>query len=103
MKQMNEAYIEFSKVVAKAMKNMNYEYDLLIYGSSINGLALRGHSDLDLSLIIQNLPEFENGELKANNDKEILKEIILTINSEKSFVERFTVDSAQVITTSFGY
>ncbi len=62
MKKINEAYIEFSKVVAKAMKNLNYEYDLLIYGSSINGLALRGNSDLDLSLIIHNLPEFENGE-----------------------------------------
>jgi hypothetical protein len=52
MKIMNEAYLEFSKVVSKAMKDLGYEYDLLIYGSSINGLALRGNSDLDLTLII---------------------------------------------------
>jgi hypothetical protein len=52
MKAMQEAYIEFSKIVAKAMQQLGYEHDLLIYGSSINGLALRGHSDLDLSLVI---------------------------------------------------
>jgi tRNA nucleotidyltransferase (CCA-adding enzyme) len=52
MKAMHDAYIEFKKVVAKAMQQLGYEHDLLIYGSSMNGLALRGHSDLDLSLVI---------------------------------------------------
>jgi hypothetical protein len=103
MKAMLEAYNEFSKVVAKAMQQLGYEHDLLIYGSSMNGLALRGHSDLDLSLVIKNLPEFKNGEEKSQNDKFILRQIILTINSEKSFIERFTSESAEVITTSFGY
>jgi hypothetical protein len=103
MKAMLEAYNEFSKVVAKAMQQLGYEHDLLIYGSSINGLALRGHSDLDLSLVIKNLPEFKTGEEKSQNDKFILRQIILTINSEKSFIERFTSESAEVITTSFGY
>ena len=58
MKVMHETYQEFSKVVAKAMDKLGYQHDLLIYGSSINGLAIRGLSDLDLTLIIHNLPEF---------------------------------------------
>ena len=37
------------------MKKLGYEFDLVIYGSSANGLALRGDSDLDLSLVIHNL------------------------------------------------
>ena len=94
MKDMSEAFALFQKVVAKAMATLGYEHDLLIYGSSINGLALRGNSDLDLTLIIQNLPEFKSGEEKATNDKRILTEIILTISSEKAFLERFTADSA---------
>jgi DNA polymerase sigma len=34
------------------MDQMNLHYELLIYGSTVNGLALHGSSDLDLSLII---------------------------------------------------
>lgn len=37
---------------------MHLQYDLIIYGSAANGIAVKGeHSDLDLSLVLPNLPE----------------------------------------------
>jgi hypothetical protein len=43
------------------MQKKGFQYELVIYGSSANGLALRSNnSDLDLSLVIYNLPEFDS-------------------------------------------
>ena len=38
------------------MDKENLDHDLVIYGSAATGLALRGDSDLDLTLVIRNLP-----------------------------------------------
>jgi len=52
MVNLEKSYNDFKKVVEKAMKTLNYKFDLVIYGSTANGLSLRGDSDLDLSLVI---------------------------------------------------
>jgi len=49
------------------MKKREFEYELVLYGSSANGLALRSNnSDLDLSLVIYNLPKFEKNSEKSD-------------------------------------
>jgi hypothetical protein len=47
------------------MDSFSLEYNLFIYGSSVNGLIMRGNSDLDLSLVIHNLPR-EGRHLEKN-------------------------------------
>ena len=66
-------------------------------------MALRGVSDLDLTLVIHNFPEWTTGKQRAAHDKRILESIILALDSEKIFSELFTTESANIITTSFGY
>jgi tRNA nucleotidyltransferase (CCA-adding enzyme) len=57
MDRIKKAYEEFRAVVDKGMMKKQFQYELVIYGSSANGLALRSNnSDLDLSLVIYNLP-----------------------------------------------
>lgn len=57
MDRIKKAYEEFRAVVDKVMMKKKFQYELVIYGSSANGLALRSNnSDLDLSLVIYNLP-----------------------------------------------
>jgi tRNA nucleotidyltransferase (CCA-adding enzyme) len=57
MDRIKKAYEEFRAVVDKVMMKKQFQYELVIYGSSANGLALRSNnSDLDLSLVIFNLP-----------------------------------------------
>jgi tRNA nucleotidyltransferase (CCA-adding enzyme) len=57
MDNLKKTYNEFEKVIKKVMDQNSFEYDLVIYGSSVNGLTMRGNSDLDLSLVIHNLPD----------------------------------------------
>lgn len=56
MDNLKKTYNEFEKVIKKVMEQRSFQYDLVIYGSSVNGLTMRGNSDLDLSLVIHNLP-----------------------------------------------
>ena len=41
MDRIKKAYEEFKIVVDKVMMKREFEYELVIYGSSANGLALR--------------------------------------------------------------
>jgi DNA polymerase sigma len=67
MDRIKKAYEEFKIVVDKVMMKREFEYELVIYGSSANGLALRSNnSDLDLSLVIYNLPKFEKNSEKSD-------------------------------------
>ena len=47
-----------TRVLENAMKEdfSEYEYEILLYGSTINGLSVKGSSDLDITLIIKNDP-----------------------------------------------
>jgi len=60
MDNLKKTYNEFEKVIKKVMEQSSFQYDLVIYGSSVNGLTMRGNSDLDLSLVIHNLPDKGN-------------------------------------------
>ncbi len=75
----------FSKVVDLAMERLGYTHNLVIYGSSVNGLALRGDSDLDLSLIVHNMPEAKDMIEKEMHVKLILEEVIRVLKTEKQF------------------
>jgi hypothetical protein len=67
MDRIKKAYEEFKILVDKVMMKREFEYELVIYGSSANGLALRSNnSDLDLSLVIYNLPKFEKNSEKSD-------------------------------------
>jgi len=93
MQVLKEAYNEFNKVVAKVMFDLGYQYDLVIYGSTTNGLAMRSaHSDLDLSIVVQNFPKFDNGEEKAANINKIMTKIKLSVDQDKAFSAKFSVD-----------
>jgi DNA polymerase sigma len=85
------------------MKKSGYQYDLVIYGSSANALALRGDSDLDLSLIIHNLPKLENTFKQAELIETILSDVISVIKGNPLFKERFKTDSEKIVLNSFGY
>lgn len=85
------------------MRENGYKHDLLIFGSSANGLALRDHSDLDLSVIIHNLPELTDGKDKAELNQKILLQIIETIDSDLEYSERFSSNKDNIISASFGY
>lgn len=65
MQDLMKVYEDFSEVISTVMKQLGYEFDLVIYGSTVNGLAVRGDSDLDLSLVIHNLPHVDGGKEKA--------------------------------------
>lgn len=56
MSNIMKTYNEFNAIIKSIMDSCGWIYDLVIYGSSANGLALSGDSDLDLSLVIHNLP-----------------------------------------------
>ena len=68
------------------------EYDLVIYGSTANGLALRNDADLDLSLMIPKINKVE--EIKST-----IVQILKVINNDDSFRERYNV---KVINATFG-
>lgn len=90
-------------VIDFAMNKLGYQYDLVIYGSSANGLALRGDSDLDLSLVIHNLPKFEDPFKQAAHIESVLREVITVIRENSHFRERFKTESDKIQLNSFGY
>jgi|LauGreDrversion4_2_1035121.scaffolds.fasta_scaffold181142_2 hypothetical protein len=45
-------YNEIHQIVRKALFSINVtKFSLLMYGSTVNGLAVRGSADLDLTLL----------------------------------------------------
>lgn len=56
MTGLQKTYDYFNHIVKEAMEKLGYQFDLVIYGSTANGLSIRGDSDLDLSLVIHNFP-----------------------------------------------
>ncbi len=72
VRKLQKTYKEFSKIIDKVMALNGFKHDLLVFGSSANGLALKGNSDLDLSVIIHNLPKLETGKEKADFNNNIL-------------------------------
>ena len=57
------------------MERLGYKFDLIIYGSSVNGLALRGDSDLDLSLVVHNLPELPSMQDQEQSVRHLLESL----------------------------
>ena len=83
------------------MQKKGFQYELVIYGSSANGLALRSNnSDLDLSLVIYNLPEFDSIKKRSDEYDKILNDILLEIDKNRAYSEKF--NKSPVLTVAFG-
>lgn len=72
MYNIEECFLEVEKIVKDTLKNIGYRVELLKYGSTVNGLALRGDSDLDLTIIIDNL-NINHNEILSRLRKAIFK------------------------------
>jgi len=49
--------LTFNEIKEVLMNNLIFEkekIDVLMYGSTVNGLALRGNSDLDITILVDN-------------------------------------------------
>jgi len=68
-------YQEFNALVSQVMERLGYRFDLIIYGSSVNGLALQGDSDLDLSLVVHNLPELPSMQDQELSVRQLLESL----------------------------
>ena len=61
-------------IIGKALPGV--EFDLLIYGSAINGLSIRGgESDLDLSMIVKSTLNEEDFNQQQRDEKKILLKV----------------------------
>lgn len=96
-------YQEFNSLVSLVMERLGYKFDLIIYGSSVNGLALRGDSDLDLSLVVHNLPELPSMQDQEQSVRHLLESLASTLRTEPRFSSRFKLTQADLQVTSFGY
>jgi len=96
-----KTYNYFHSIVKEVMTKEGYQFDLVIYGSTANGLSIRGDSDLDLSLVIHNFPESVDGKDKAALTKLILEKVAMHIRLSSKYSEQFNV--GDLLTSSFGY
>ena len=66
-----QIYEEINELIYYAIQNIDFvpSYSLLIYGSSVNGLAMANNSDLDLSLVIH---KNKNPLWEFNDEKKFL-------------------------------
>jgi len=52
MTMIGSLYSELEDFLADCLADLEEDWQLIPYGSSVNGLMISGHSDLDLSLMI---------------------------------------------------
>jgi DNA polymerase sigma len=52
MTMIGSLYSELEDFLAECLADLEEDWQLIPYGSSVNGLMISGHSDLDLSLMI---------------------------------------------------
>jgi hypothetical protein len=59
MDKTEEIFNEIYELTQEALKDLDFvrSYSVLIYGSSINGLATSNNSDLDLSLVVHGIKD----------------------------------------------
>lgn len=48
---LKKSYDCINSIVKGVMEGLGFEYELVIYGSAVNGLAVKGDSDLDLTIV----------------------------------------------------
>jgi DNA polymerase sigma len=96
-------YQEFNSIVSLVMERIGLKFDLIIYGSSVNGLALRGDSDLDLSLVVHDLPELASMQEQELSVRRLLESVASAIRTEPRFASRFKLTQGELQVTSFGY
>jgi len=80
MEKIEQIYGEINDLIFEALAHVEFvpSYSLLIYGSSINGLAMSNNSDLDLSLVVHGL--------KKSTRKDIFGESFLDIYQIKTLL-----------------
>lgn len=101
MTGIQKTYDYFHQIVKEVMEKLSYQFDLVIYGSTANGLSIRGDSDLDLSLVIHNFPLEADGKDKAQQTKHVLEQVALHIRQSSKYSSDFAV--GDLVVSSFGY
>lgn len=54
-KKIDETFTSIETAITDTMANFKMDCKVLKYGSTVNGLALRGNSDLDITILINDL------------------------------------------------
>ena len=92
--KIEETFSVIDNIVKDSLKSLYFKcrFELLKYGSTVNGLALRGDSDLDLTIIIDDL------EINHIDILNSIKKGIRWFNS-KNNKNRFTQEFVREITS----
>lgn len=84
VKFVNSAFEEIKHFVLLTQKRFPQIKDVLMYGSSVNGLSVRGNSDLDLTIIVDHA---KDQQFLENQILNYLKKELYQINSSSSEIE----------------
>ena len=83
MKMLEDIYDEIEEYIKEAINSSQCDYienwELMIYGSTVNGLAVKGEFDLDLTIIIET-KQGHSQFIDIHQIKEVLNEIALYLD-----------------------